>query len=257
MFDLKGNIALITGASAGIGEACAREMARAGADLILAARRVERLEAMKESLTEEFDVRCYVDSLDVRDRDNVKAVIANIPPEFKDVTILVNNAGLASGLDPIASADYDDWDRMIDTNIKGLLTMTREILPGMIERGRGHVINIGSIAGRQPYPNGGVYCSTKFAVRALTQGLLMDLVGTPIRVSTVDPGLVETEFSAVRFHGDNDRAKTVYEGLKALEAVDIADAVVYVASRPAHVNISEMVVLPKDQASAYHVNREG
>ncbi len=257
MFDLKGHIALITGASAGIGEACALQMASAGADLILAARRVDRLHKLQEELTSKYGIRCHVGTLDVRERDNVMGFIANIPEDLTDISILVNNAGLASGLASIAESDYDDWDRMIDTNIKGLLNMTREILPGMIERGKGHVINIGSIAGRMPYPNGVVYCSTKYAVRALTLGLLMDLVGTPIRVSTVDPGMVETEFSEVRFHGDSARAKTVYEGLKPLEAGDIADAVVYVASRPEHVNISEMVVLPKDQASTHHLNWRG
>lgn len=257
MFDLKGHIALITGASAGIGEACARQMASAGADLIIAARREDRINTLRDELIWKHGIRCHAGVLDVRDRENVTEFIEEIPEDMAGITILLNNAGLASGLGSIAESDYDDWDRMIDTNIKGLLNMTREILPGMIARGRGHVINIGSIAGRMPYPNGAVYCSTKYAVRALTQGLLMELIGTPIRVSTVDPGMVETEFSEVRFHGDSARAKTVYEGLKPLEANDISDAVVYVASRPAHVNISEMVVLPKDQASAYHVNRHG
>jgi len=201
--------------------------------------------------------RCYIQALDVRNRAVVDQFIGNLPSGFQAIDILVNNAGLARGLDPLQTGSHADWDEMIDTNIKGLLNVTRAVLPGMIQRGRGHVVNIGSIAGRYVYPNGGVYCATKFAVRALNQGMLMDLVGTPIRVSTVDPGLVETEFSQVRFRGDIERAASTYTGLSPLTAADIADAVLYCATRPPHVNISEMVVLPTDQASPYHVNRAG
>jgi 3-hydroxy acid dehydrogenase/malonic semialdehyde reductase len=254
---LKDRIVLITGASAGIGAACARAFAAEGAILVLAARRLDRLKELANELEKSFASRCHVAELDVRDRGRVKAFVNSIPPEFRAIDILVNNAGLARGFDPIQSGSIEDWDEMIDTNIKGLLYMTRAVVPGMVERGIGHIINIGSIAGRQVYPKGAVYCASKFAVHALTQGMLMDLIDTPIRVSTVDPGLVRTEFAQVRFRGDDASAKSVYQGMTPLRAEDIAAAVLFCATRPAHVNIAEMLVLPTDQASAYHVHRKG
>jgi NADP-dependent 3-hydroxy acid dehydrogenase YdfG len=254
---LKDRVIFITGASSGIGAACARAFAAEGAILVLAARRLDRLKELAGELERSFDSRCHIDELDVRDRGRVEAFVNSIPPEFRAIDILVNNAGLARGFDPIQSGSLDDWDEMIDTNVKGLLYVTRAVLPGMIERGVGHIINIGSIAGRQVYPKGAVYCASKFAVHALTQGLLMDLVDTPVRVSTVDPGLTKTEFARVRFRNDYEKAKSVYKGLTPLSAEDIAEAVLFCATRPVHVNIAEMLVLPTDQASVYHVHREG
>jgi len=254
---LRDKITLITGASSGIGKACAYSFAAAGSDLILAARRVGRLEILADELLSEYAVRCLTVELDVRDKELVNDLVESLPDDFSEIDILINNAGLASGMDPIHDGDHEDWDVMIDTNVKGLLNLTRAIVPGMIIRECGHIINIGSIAGRQVYPNGGVYCATKFAVRALTQGLMIDLVNTPVRVSLVDPGMVETEFSTVRFHGDENRAMAVYDGLTPLTGDDVAEAVLFCATRPVYINVSEMVVLPADQASAYHVNRSG
>ena len=255
--DLHKKTVLITGASSGIGEACARKFSSMGFNLILIARRLEKLEELKKEITENHEIQCFIYQLDVRNRDDVFVFTDKIPDQFRNIDVLVNNAGLASGLAPIQNGDFSDWDIMIDTNLKGLLNMTRAILPKMIENGSGHIINIGSIAGHYSYPNGGVYCATKFGVRALTQGLLMDLVDTPIRVTTVDPGMVETEFSLVRFHGDADKANSTYDRLTPLTGGDVADAVYYCAQCPKHVNISEMVILPTDQASPYHVHREG
>jgi serine 3-dehydrogenase len=192
----------------------------------------------------------------VRDRDAVARTLAELPPGWAEVDVLVNNAGLARGLTKLHDGDVDDWEQMIDTNVKGLLYVTRAVVPGMVERGRGHVINIGSIAGLEVYPGGNVYCASKHAVDALTKGLRMDLVDTPVRVSTVDPGMVETEFSEVRFHGDAERARKVYEGIEALTAADIADAVLYCATRPPHVCINQIVVTPTNQASALVVHRK-
>ncbi|MFH0765130.1 MAG: SDR family oxidoreductase [Calditrichota bacterium] len=246
----------ITGASSGIGEACARTFAAEGAKLILCARRGDRLERLAKELADAHQTPVWRQSMDVRDRDAVNRLVAALPPEFVAVDVLINNAGGAKGFEPIAQGDPEDWDWMLDTNVKGLLHVTKALLPGMIVRNRGHIINIGSIAGRQVYPNGGVYCAAKFAVRALTQGLLMELVNTNIRVTTVDPGLVETEFSLVRFQGDKNRADSVYKGYIPLKASDVADAVVFCAARPAHVNISELVIMPTAQASVYHVHKE-
>lgn len=204
---------LITGASSGIGLACAQIFAQAGARLILAARRLSRLEALSAELKAEFDTDSYLLPLDVCDRPTVEASLAALPPEWAQLEILINNAGLSRGLEKFQDADVEDWEEMIDTNLKGLLYVTRALLPGMIERGRGHVINLGSIAGHQTYPRGHVYCASKAAVRAISEGLKLDLLGTPIRVTTIDPGLVETEFSQVRFHGDTQRARLVYQGL--------------------------------------------
>ncbi len=251
MTSLKDKITFVTGASAGIGAACAEHFARAGSHLILAARRSERLLALAERLGAEHGVRCHAVVLDVRDREAVDAAVAGLPHTWQDIDVLVNNAGLSRGLDKMQEGSHRDWEEMIDTNVKGLLWVSRAVLPGMIARDRGHVINIGSIAGRQVYPGGNVYCATKHAVRALSQGMRLDLLGTRVRCSTVDPGMVETEFSEVRFHGDRERAAKVYQAYPPLTADDIADAVLYCATRPAHVAIAEMLVMPQDQAAAY------
>ncbi len=252
--DLRDRVVFITGASAGIGEACARAFARLGCSLLLAARRTERLERLRGEL-ETLGVEVLTLALDVRSRSQVEEALASLPQGWREIDVLVNNAGLARGLDPVQEGSIEDWEEMIDTNVKGRLYVTRAVLPGMVERDRGHIINIGSIAGREVYPGGTVYCATKHAVRAITLGLRLDLLGTNIRVTTVDPGMVETEFSIVRFKGDEERAAQVYEGLQPLTAEDVADAVVYCATRPPHVNISEVVVMPTHQASATKVYR--
>ena len=250
-----GKRVLVTGASSGIGEACARRFAREGARVAAWARRAERLEQLVDRLQAEGgDV--ITAPVDVRDRDAVSAAVADLVAHWGVPDILLNNAGLAAGLDRIQHGDPDDWDRMIDTNVKGLLNVTRAVLPHMIEQGRGHVINTGSTAGHLVYPNGNVYCATKFAVRALTQGISLDLVGTPIRVSSVDPGMVETEFSVVRFHGDEQKAANVYQGVQPLSGDDIADIVAYVASVPEHVNILDVVVYPTAQRNVYVIARD-
>ena len=246
MSALKDKIILITGASAGIGKATAIKSAEQGAKLILCARRIDRL----KELAEQLQTETYLIELDIQNRESVEQAIASLPKEWQAIDILVNNAGLGRGLEKLHLGNIDGWEEMINTNIKGLLYMSRAIIPGMIERNSGHIINIGSIAGHEVYPNGNVYCATKHAVDALTKGMRLDLVDTPLRVSTVDPGLVETEFSDVRFYGDKERAKTVYQGYKALEPGDIADAVTWIASRPAHVQIAEVIIFPTAQASA-------
>lgn len=255
MISIQNQTVLITGASSGIGLACAQVFAQAGARLILSARRVERLTELAKQLNDEFGCEAYPLELDVCDRPQVEATVAALPDDWSHIDILINNAGLSRGLSKLHEGSIQDWEEMIDTNIKGLLYMTRAILPGMVQRQRGHIINIGSIAGHQTYPNGNVYCATKAAVKALTEGLKLDLLGTPVRVSTVDPGMVETEFSDVRFRGDRDRASQVYQGLTPLTGMDVADVVFFCASRPAHVNINEVVLMPVDQASATMVNR--
>jgi len=254
MVSIQNQIILITGASSGIGAACAQAFARAGAKLILAARRLDRLEKMAEDLAK-LGCQTHLLQLDVSDRAQVESTLASLPPSWSAVDILVNNAGLSRGLDKLYEGNVQDWEEMIDTNVKGLLYMTRSLVPGMVSRDRGHVINIGSIAGHQTYPNGNVYCATKAAVRVLSEGLKMDLLGTPVRVSSVDPGMVETEFSQVRFQGDADRAKQVYQGVTPLTPEDIAEIVVFCATRPAHVNLSEVVVLATAQGSATLVHR--
>ncbi|MBD1910643.1 MULTISPECIES: SDR family oxidoreductase [unclassified Leptolyngbya] len=255
MTSIQNQTVLITGASSGIGLACAQVFAQAGARLILSARRIERLTQLAKQLKDEFGCEAYPLELDVCDRTQVEATVAALPEDWSAIDILVNNAGLSRGLSKLHEGSIQDWEEMIDTNVKGLLYVTRAILPGMVQRQRGHVINIGSIAGRQTYPNGNVYCATKAAVKALTEGLKLDLLGTPVRVSTVDPGMVETEFSDVRFRGDRDRAKQVYQGVTPLTGMDIADVVLFCATRPAHVNINEVVVMPVDQASTTMVSR--
>jgi 3-hydroxy acid dehydrogenase/malonic semialdehyde reductase len=253
---LKSKLVFITGASSGIGAACARHFARAGANLVLCSRRLEPLKQFAAELEKEYDCEVHAFPLDVRDYAAVESALKALPEKWKKIDILVNNAGLAAGLDPVQEGKISDWDEMIDTNLKGLLYITREILPGMIERNAGHIINLGSIAGHQVYPKGAVYCASKMAVKALTEGLRMDLFGTEVRVTTVDPGAVETNFSMVRFKGDQKRAAAVYEGLKPLTPDDIADTILFCASRPPHVNISEVIIMPTAQAAATMVHRK-
>ncbi|ARV59989.1 NAD(P)-dependent oxidoreductase [Nostocales cyanobacterium HT-58-2] len=255
MLSVQNQTVLITGASSGIGAACAKVFASAGAKLILAARRLERLQELADELSKNFTTDIHLLQLDVRDRAAVESAISSLPPSWSLIDILINNAGLSRGLDKLHEGDFQDWEEMIDTNIKGLLYLTRYVVPGMVKRDHGHVVNIGSIAGHQTYPGGNVYCGTKAAVRAISEGLKQDLLGTPIRVSSVDPGMVETEFSEVRFHGDSDRAQKVYQGLKPLTPDDIADVIFFCVTRPSHVNINEVVLMPVDQASTTLVNR--
>ncbi|MBG1261162.1 SDR family oxidoreductase [Nostoc commune] len=255
MTSLKNQIILITGASSGIGTACARIFAGAGAKLILAARRLERLQQLADTLVKEFGIEIHLLQLDVRDRNAVEEAISTLPSAWSDIDILINNAGLSRGLDKLHEGSFQDWEDMIDTNVKGLLYVSRYVIPGMVSRDRGHVVNLGSIAGHQTYPGGNVYCATKAAVRAISEGLKQDLLGTQVRVTSVDPGMVETEFSNVRFHGDAERANKVYQGVKPLTADDVADVIFFCVTRSPHVNINEVVLMPVDQASATLVNR--
>lgn len=252
---MKGILAFITGASAGIGEATARRFAAEGADLVLWARREKRLDALAGELRL-GGATVHTRAVDVRDREAVIDAADALLADIGTPDILLNNAGLASGLSFVHEGDHEDWDRMIDTNLKGLLNVTRAILPAMVERGTGHVINIGSTAGHQVYPMGNVYNATKFGVKALTEGMNLDVAGTGVRVSSVDPGFVETEFSVVRFHGDEERASRVYDGLQPLTGADIADTVRWVASQPPHVQVAEVIVLPAAQASTTLFHRE-
>ncbi len=257
MSRIEGKLALITGASAGIGEACAKRFAAGGANLVLIARRVDRLVRFKRILEREHDVSIHVEKVDVRDRDGVNSFCEGLQKKQLVPDILVNNAGLSRGMCKFFEAQQDDWDEMIDTNIKGLLNVSRCIVPMMVARDEGHIVNIGSIAGHVVYPGGNVYNATKFAVRALNEAMSIDLVGTSIKVSSIDPGATETEFSEVRFHGDKERAKSVYEGFEPLCGDDIADAVFYVVNTPRHVNVADMVVLPTAQRNPYVVHVEG
>jgi serine 3-dehydrogenase len=243
---------LITGASAGIGAACARAFAAQGARLVLAARRVERMRELAAEL-EGADV--HLVELDVRDSEAVAATLGALPAAWAEIDVLVNNAGLGRGVEKVQEGTTEGWDEMVDTNVKGLLYVTRAVTPSMVARGRGHVVNIGSVAGHEVYPGGAVYCATKHAVGAITRGMRMDLLGTGVRVTTVDPGMVETEFSVVRFHGDEERAKKVYANMTPLTPADVADAVVWAATRPARVNIDEIILKPTDQASVTLVHR--
>jgi NADP-dependent 3-hydroxy acid dehydrogenase YdfG len=251
--DLAQKIAFITGASSGIGLATARAFAAHGARLLLAARRQERLDAERSTLTGAQDILTL--ALDVTDHEAVERAIAALPQEWQAIDILVNNAGLSRGLDKVYEGKRQDWEEMIDTNVKGLLYVTRTVVPGMVARGRGHIVNIGSTAGRMTYPNGAVYCATKAAERSITEGLREDLLGTPLRVTTVDPGMVETEFSEVRFRGDKTRAAQVYENITPLTPEDVADAIVYAVTRPAHVNVSEVLLTPVAQANSLLFHR--
>ncbi len=254
---LDGRTVLITGASAGIGEACAVVFAAEGARLILAARRRERLEVLAARLTKAHGAAVHVIDFDVRQREAVDAAIESLPVECGSIDVLINNAGLSRGLDRLHEGVPDDWEEMIDTNVKGLLWVDRAVTPGMVRRGGGHVIHIGSIAGRQTYPRGNVYCATKYAVRALTDGLRLDLAGTGVRVTSIDPGMVDTEFSTVRFRGDRERAESVYHGMTPLTADDVAQAVLFAATRPPHVTVAEVLLLPTDQASVTQIHRRG
>jgi 3-hydroxy acid dehydrogenase/malonic semialdehyde reductase len=249
-------IVLITGATAGIGEACAHTFAREGYNLILTGRRMSRLEALAQQLNQKYNVEVAVSSFDVRDRQQVVQSLESLPAHWKMVDVLVNNAGLSQGLDPIQNGNIDDWDTMIDTNIKGLLYVSRVVSNWMITNGYGHIINLGSIAGKEVYPSGNVYCATKHAVDALNQGMRIDLNPYGIRVTGIHPGAVETEFSEVRFKGDKDRAKKVYEGFEPLVANDVADTIWFVASRPAHVNINDLIIMPTAQATATNILRK-
>ena len=247
-------IALITGATSGIGEACARRFAEGGYDLILTARRADRLEELKREI-ETGDTRVRVLAFDVRDAEAAKNAIDSLEGEWQNIDVLINNAGLALGLDKEYEGDPEDWNTMIDTNIKGLLTMTRLIVPGMVRRNEGHVINIGSVAGDAAYANGNVYCATKAAVKTITDGLRIDVAETAVRVTNLKPGLVETNFSNVRFHGDNKRADNVYKGITPLKGSDIADVAYFAAAAPKHVQIAEVLILATHQASGSVIYR--
>jgi NADP-dependent 3-hydroxy acid dehydrogenase YdfG len=248
-------IVFITGASSGIGAACAKKFAQAGYDLVLNARSEDKLRPLLEELTS-YSVQVCPLIFDVRDRQAAQQAIDSLPEAFKAIDVLVNNAGLALGMDKEYEGIEENYDTMIDTNITALLMITRMVVPGMVERGRGHIINIGSVAGDAAYPGGSVYCATKAAVKVLSDGLRMDLVHTPLRVTNVKPGLVETNFSITRFAGDKERADKVYQGIKPLTGEDIADVVYYAASAPAHVQIAEVLVLATHQASGSLVYRE-
>lgn len=246
---MKGKIVFITGASSGIGEGCARKFASQGADLILNARNVAKLEVLKQELEQKYGVRVLLLPFDVRDRKKAADALASLPEDWKAMDVLVNNAGLVIGVDKEFEGNLDEWDIVIDTNIKALLAITRMVVPGMVERGRGHIINIGSIAGDAAYPGGSVYCATKAAVKALTDGLRIDLVDTPLRVTNIKPGMVETNFSVVRYRGDKQTADNFYKGIRPLSGDDIAETVYFAASAPEHVQIAEVLVMPTYQAT--------
>ena len=248
-------IVLITGATSGIGEACARKFAQGGYDVIITGRRAQLLANLKKELEAE-GVRVLALAFDVRNRNAATAAINSLPLEWQQIDVLINNAGLALGLEPEYEGSFEDWETMIDTNIKGLLTMTRLVVPRMVKRDSGHVINIGSVAGDAAYAGGNVYCGTKAAVKTITDGLRIDLAHTSVRVTNVKPGLVETHFSNVRFHGDDARADKVYEGVKPLTGADIAEVVFYAASAPAHVQIAEVLVLATHQANGSVLHRD-
>jgi len=249
---------LITGASSGIGEACAEVLAEESTyRLLLCARRIERLEELKRKIHSsrpQCEVFCF--ELDVRNNEQVENTLNNLPAEWRNIDVLINNAGLSQGLEPIQNGDIGDWDRMIDTNVKGLLYVTKYCIPLMAHSKTPHIINLGSIAGKEIYPNGNVYCATKHAVDALTKAMRIDLLGNGIKVTSIDPGMVETEFSEVRFKGDQQRAKNVYHGLTPLSGRDIAEIIAFVLSRPAHVNINDLLVMPTAQANGTIVVRD-
>jgi serine 3-dehydrogenase len=256
MKDLKDKTVFITGASSGIGKACAARFADAGANLLLAARRIDRVKKLSEELRKQYKIKTKELKLDVRNYNEVTETISSLDEQWKKIDILINNAGLARGFDKIHEGKIEDWDEMIDTNIKGLLFVTRRVLPLMVERQKGHIINIGSIAGHETYPSGNVYAATKFAVNALSKSIRMDALDKEIKVTSIDPGLVETEFSLVRFSGDEKRAKSVYKGLTPLMANDIAETILFCATRPDNVNINEMIITPLAQASTAHYYRK-
>lgn len=253
---LQEKIALITGASSGIGEATAMAFAAEGARLILAARRTGKLDEVAARALAHGAAAVHTLEMDVRARHAVQHAIDALAPEWAEIDILVNNAGLSRGLEKLYTGQIDDWEEMIDTNVKGLLYVSRAVVPGMVVRRRGHVVTLGSMAGEMVYPNGAVYCATKAAALSINDGLREDLLGTPVRVTAIDPGLAETEFSAVRFHGDADRAAGVYKGLVPLVAEDIADAILWAVTRPAHVNIARITLSTVHQANSLLVHRE-
>ena len=248
-------IVLVTGATSGIGEGCARRFAEGGYSIIITGRNEEKLARLKQDL-EKQGAGVLSLAFDVRDRKAAEAAVKNLSEEWKNIDVLINNAGLARGLEPEYQGDFDDWDQMIDTNIKGLLTMTRLIVPGMVERNHGHIINIGSVAGDAAYAGGNVYCATKAAVKAITDGLRIDVADTKLRVTNIKPGLVETNFSNIRFHGDTQRADNVYKGITPLTGSDIADVAFYAASAPEHVQIAEVLVLATHQANGTVIHRD-
>ncbi|WP_254059597.1 SDR family oxidoreductase [Granulicella sp. L46] len=252
---MKGKIVFVTGASSGIGAATAMEFARHGARLILCARRLERLQAMEAELRDAGAADLLLLEIDVRDREAVKRVLTELPEGWRSIDVLVNNAGLSRGLTKLYEDDIENWEEMIDTNVKGLLYVTRAIVPGMVERNHGHVINLGSIAGHMAYANGGVYCATKAAERFISDGLRIDVNGTAVRVTSIDPGMVETDFSKVRFRGDAERAAKTYQNVDPLQPEDIADAIVWAATRPAHVSIQSVVLTPTAQANPFVLTR--
>lgn len=252
---MKKKIVLVTGATSGIGEGCARRFAEGGYNVIITGRNKEKLEALKAEL-EKQGAEVISLAFDVRDRKAAEEALKTLPTDWKFVDVLINNAGLARGLEPEYEGDFDDWDQMIDTNIKGLLTMTRLIVPSMVARNHGHIINIGSVAGDAAYAGGNVYCATKAAVKAITDGLRIDVADTKLRVTNIKPGLVETNFSNIRFHGDTQRADNVYKGIKPLTGDDIADVAFYAASAPEHVQIAEVLVLATHQANGTVIHRE-
>jgi 3-hydroxy acid dehydrogenase/malonic semialdehyde reductase len=254
--NLQGKIVFVTGASAGIGAATAFAFAEQGARLLLAARRAGRLAEVASKAKERGAPSVHSIDLDVRDHRAVQNTIDRLPEEWSEIEILVNNAGLSRGLDKIYMGKIEDWDEMIDTNVKGLLYVTRAVVPGMVVRGRGHVINLGSTAGEMAYPNGAVYCGTKAAERMINDGLRQDVLGTPIRVTSVDPGMVETDFSLVRFRGDTERAAKVYKGVKPLTPEDVAEVIVWAAMRPGHVNIARVLMTPVQQANSILFHRD-
>jgi 3-hydroxy acid dehydrogenase/malonic semialdehyde reductase len=256
MYDLMGRTILITGASSGIGMAMAKLFSREGARLILCARRMDRLMLLAEELRAAHGTDMIALGLDVRDRRQVeRAFQVELPQSFRAIDVLINNAGLSRGLDPLQKGSEDDWEEMIQTNISGLLHVTRQVVPTMLSRGRGDVVNIGSTSSHEVYPGGAVYCATKHAVDALTRGLRMDLVASPLRVTQISPGMVDTEFSLVRFHGDHDRAANVYAGMTPLSPEDVADAAMYALTRPPHVQVGEIVLWPTAQAASTLVAR--
>ncbi len=250
-------ITMITGATSGIGKACAQQFAAIGHKLIITGRRLERLEALKDELEKEFDVPVLILHFDVREPKAVEQAIGSLSDYWCNIDILVNNAGLALGFDTIDEGSLADWEQMIDTNVKGLLYVTHAVAPGMKKRGHGHIINIGSIAGREVYPKGNVYCATKYAVDALSKGMRIDLLEAGIKVTQISPGAVETEFSQVRFHGDQQRASNVYKGFQPLSGKDVAHVVIFAASLPEHVNINDLLLMPTAQASATIFNKKG
>jgi 3-hydroxy acid dehydrogenase / malonic semialdehyde reductase len=253
---LTGKIVFITGASAGIGASTAFAFAAEGAKLLLCARRKDKVDAIAEEALAKGAQAVHTFALDVTDKAAVATAIADLPAEWAAIDILVNNAGLSRGLDKLYQGDIQDWEEMIDTNIKGVLYVTRAVVPGMVERGKGHVVNLGSTAGELPYPSGAVYCATKAAMKSINDGLRQDVLGTPVRVTSVDPGMVETDFSRVRFRGDEERAAKVYQGVVPLTPEDVADAIVWAAGRPAHVNIAHVLMTPVAQANSLLFHRE-